>query len=103
MGRKGAKGLDPRAGHVPGARSAPWAENLGSDGRFLRPEELRARYAALGAGERPTIAYCGSSLTATHDLLALELAGIDGGRLYEGSWSHWSSDLTRQVATGATP
>jgi thiosulfate/3-mercaptopyruvate sulfurtransferase len=95
--------IDPRPGHVPGARSAPWADNLGRDGRFLPAEELRARYAALGAGERPTVAYCGSGLSATHDLLALELAGIGGGRLYEGSWSHWSSDPSRPVATGPSP
>jgi thiosulfate/3-mercaptopyruvate sulfurtransferase len=95
--------IDPRAGHIPGARSAPWSENLGPDGRFLPPVALRERYAALGATERPPIAYCGSSLTATHDLLALELAGIPGGRLYEGSWSHWSSDPNRPAATGAMP
>jgi len=95
--------IDPRAGHVPGAHSAPWAANLDGNGRFLPPEELRARYAELGAGERPTIAYCGSSLSATHDLLALELAGIGGARLYEGSWSDWSADPSRPVATGATP
>jgi thiosulfate/3-mercaptopyruvate sulfurtransferase len=95
--------IDPRAGHIPGAKSAPWSENLGPDGRFLPPLALRERYAALGATERPPIAYCGSSLTATHDLLALELAGIPGGRLYEGSWSHWSSDPDRPAATGATP
>ncbi len=95
--------IDPRAGHVPGAHSAPWADNLGSDGRLLPADELRARYVALGAGARPTVAYCGSSLSAAHDLLALELAGIGGARLYEGSWSHWSSDPSRPVATGATP
>ena len=95
--------IDPRAGHVPGAHSAPWAANLDGNGRFLPPGELRARYAELGAGKRPTIAYCGSSLSATHDLLALELAGIGGARLYEGSWSDWSSDPSRPVATGATP
>jgi thiosulfate/3-mercaptopyruvate sulfurtransferase len=95
--------IDARAGHIPGARSAPWAENLGEEGRFLPVAELRARYAEIGAGERPTIAYCGSSLSATHDLLALELAGIGGGLLYEGSWSHWSSDPSRPVATGPTP
>lgn len=95
--------IDPRAGHIPGARSAPWTENLGPDGRFLPADALRERYAALGAAERAPIAYCGSSLTATHDLLALELAGIPGGRLYEGSWSHWSSDPDRPAATGATP
>lgn len=93
--------IDPRAGHIPGAASAPWADNLGADGRFLPPERLRERYAALGAADRPVVAYCGSSLTATHDLLALELAGIGGARLYEGSWSHWSSDPSRPAAVGA--
>jgi len=92
--------IDPRAGHIPGASSAPWADNLGPDGRFLPPERLRDRYAALGAVDRPVVAYCGSSLTATHDLLAMELAGIGGARLYEGSWSHWSSDPSRPAATG---
>ncbi|MDQ3690803.1 MAG: sulfurtransferase [Chloroflexota bacterium] len=95
--------IDPRAGHIPGAVNAPFADNLGTDGRFLSPEALRDRYAALGAGGRPVVAYCGSSLSATHDLLALELAGIHGGRLYEGSWSDWSSDPSRPAATGATP
>lgn len=93
--------IDPRAGHIPGAASAPWADNLGPDGRFLPPERLRERYAALGAADRPVVAYCGSSLTATHDLLALEVAGLDGARLYEGSWSHWSSDPSRPTAVGA--
>lgn len=95
--------VDPRPGHVPGAVSAPYAGNLGPDGRFLPPDALRERYAALGATERPVVAYCGSSLSATHDLLALELAGIGGGRLYEGSWSDWSSDPRRPIATGPTP
>jgi thiosulfate/3-mercaptopyruvate sulfurtransferase len=95
--------VDPRPGHVPGALSVPWASNLGSDGRFLPPAELRRRYEALGVSERPTVAYCGSSLKATHDLLARELAGIRGARLYEGSWSHWSSDPGRPAATGPDP
>jgi thiosulfate/3-mercaptopyruvate sulfurtransferase len=95
--------IDPRAGHIPGAVSAPWSANLGTDGRFLDPRALRARYAALGAGERPVVAYCGSSLSATHDLLALELAGIGGARLYEGSWSDWSSDPERPIAVGPEP
>lgn len=95
--------IDPRPGHIPGAVSAPWSANLGPDGRFLAPGELHRRYAALGATERPVVAYCGSSLTATHDLLAMELAGIDGGHLYGGSWSHWSSDPARPAATGPTP
>ena len=95
--------IDPRAGHIPGAVSAPFAGNLGGDGRFLSLEDLRARYGQLGAADRPTVTYCGSSLSATHDLLAMELAGIAGGRLYEGSWSDWSSDPARPVATGGTP
>lgn len=95
--------IDPRAGHVPGALSAPWSGNLDGDGRFLPAAELRARYAALGADASPPIAYCGSSLSASHDLLALELAGIGGARLYEGSWSDWSSDPSRPVAVGPTP
>ena len=92
--------IDPRAVHIPGAASAPWADNLGPDGRFLPPDRLRERYAELGAADRPAVAYCGSSLAATHDLLALQLAGIDGARLYEGSWSHWSSDPSRPAAVG---
>ena len=95
--------IDPRPGHVPGAVSAPWSANLDDDGCFLSPRALRARYDALGAADRPVVAYCGSSLSATHDLLALELAGIDGARLYEGSWSHWSSDPSRPAAVGAEP
>ena len=95
--------IDPAAGHIPGAVSAPFSDNLGPDGRFRDPDDLRARYDALGAGERPVVAYCGSSLTATHDLLALELAGLGDARLYEGSWSHWSSDPGRPIATGPRP
>lgn len=95
--------VDPRPGHIPGAVSAPWSGNLDDEGRFLSPERLRQRYAALGAADRPIVAYCGSSLTATHDLLAMALAGIDGGRLYEGSWSHWSADPERPAAIGAAP
>jgi thiosulfate/3-mercaptopyruvate sulfurtransferase len=95
--------IDPRAGHIPGAVCAPHTGNLGRDGRFLPPDRLRERYAALGATDRPVVAYCGSSLSATHDLLAMELAGIDGARLYEGSWSHWSSDPSRPAARGEHP
>lgn len=87
--------IDPRPGHVPGARSAPWAGNLDSDGRFRPPEELRARFA------EPAIAYCGSGVTACHDLLAMHLAGMDDTRLYPGSWSQWGADASRPVETGA--
>jgi thiosulfate/3-mercaptopyruvate sulfurtransferase len=96
--------VDPRPGHIPGAVSAPWSGNLGPDGRFLAPDALRARYRHLGVdGSRPVVAYCGSSLTATHDLLAMELAGLGGAQLYEGSWSHWSSDPARPAAIGEEP
>ena len=95
--------VDPKAGHIPGAMSAPWSENLGPDGRFKSPEELRKRFAALGIGdENGAVAYCGSGVNATHDLLAMELAGIKNGRLYAGSWSDWSS-RDAAVATGKDP
>ena len=93
--------IDPRAGHVPGARSAPYAANLsgGPAPVFLPPAALRERYAALGAGRAVPIVYCGSGVTACHDLLALELAGLRG-RLYAGSWSEWASDPALPVETG---
>lgn len=95
--------VDPKAGHIPGALSAPWADNLGSDGRFKSPEDLRKRFAALGIGdEKGAVAYCGSGVNATHDLLAMELAGIKNGRLYAGSWSDWSS-RDAPIATGNNP
>jgi thiosulfate/3-mercaptopyruvate sulfurtransferase len=92
--------VDPKAGHVPGAVSAPTGDNLAPDGRFRSPEELRERFAALGAdGTRPVAAYCGSGVTAAHELAALAVAGIDA-TLYPGSWSQWSNQ-DRPVATGA--
>lgn len=95
--------VDPRPGHLPGAISVPWSDNLDAGGRLRPMHELHQRYAAAGAGERPVIAYCGSGVTAALDLLALELAGIGGGRLYAGSWSDWCSDARRPAATGPTP
>ena len=93
--------IDPRAGHIPGAVSAPTGENLGPDGRFRSAEELRARFAALGAVEgRPVGSYCGSGVTAAHQAAALAIAGFDSV-LYPGSWSQWSHDPDRPVATGA--
>lgn len=95
--------VDARAGHIPGALNAPWSDNLDDAGRFRPAEQLRERYEALGAGHAPVVASCGSGITAAHDLLAMELAGLGEGRLYEGSWSDWSSDPDRPVATGAAP
>jgi thiosulfate/3-mercaptopyruvate sulfurtransferase len=93
--------IDPRAGHIPGATSAPFTGNLSKDAVpvFLPPAALRDRYTALGAGREEPIVYCGSGVTACHDLLALHLAGLRG-RLYAGSWSEWSSDPSLPVETG---
>jgi thiosulfate/3-mercaptopyruvate sulfurtransferase len=95
--------VDPKAGHIPGALSAPFTENLDRDGRFKPSAELRARFAALGADtERGAVAYCGSGVNACHHLLAMEVAGLRGARLYEGSWSDWSHH-DAPVATGPHP
>ncbi len=83
--------MDPKAGHIPGAASAPTTENLAADGRFLEASELRERFAALGAdGSRPVGVYCGSGVSAAHEIVALRLAGVDAA-LYPGSWSQWSN------------
>jgi thiosulfate/3-mercaptopyruvate sulfurtransferase len=94
----GDPAIDPRPGHVPGALSAPWAGNLGEDGRFRPAEQLRERFAA--AADRPAIAYCGSGVTACHDLLALEVAGVAQTALYPGSWSQWGADPARPAELG---
>jgi thiosulfate/3-mercaptopyruvate sulfurtransferase len=95
--------VDPVAGHVPGARSAPAAGNLAPDGRLRPRDELRARFAALGVrGDLPVGAYCGSGVVAANEVLALEVAGHRAA-LYAGSWSHWITDPGRQVATGEEP
>ncbi len=92
--------IDPVAGHIPGARSAPTTDNLGADGRFRPPAELRSRFAALGVDPAaPVGVYCGSGVTAAHEVLALALAGVEAV-LYPGSWSEWVADPSRPVATG---
>lgn len=94
--------VDSRPGHIPGARNAPTSANLDDQGRFKPAQELRALYEGLGveAGTAPVV-YCGSGVTACHDLIALELAGVAAARLYPGSWSQWSADPSRAVETGA--
>jgi thiosulfate/3-mercaptopyruvate sulfurtransferase len=86
--------LDPRAGHIPGAASVPCRENVDAAGKLLPPADLRARFGVDDAAA--VIAYCGSGVTACHNLLAMEQAGLgDGGRLFPGSWSQWSRDPAR--------
>ncbi|MFF2388102.1 sulfurtransferase [Agromyces sp. NPDC058104] len=93
--------IDPRAGHIPGARSAPSGGSLDESGRFLPADELRERFAALGAEPGVAVgAYCGSGVTAAHAVAALAIAGIDAA-LYPGSWSQWSREEGRPVATGS--
>lgn len=94
--------LDPVAGHIPGAQCAVFTDNLGNDGRFLPAEQLRARFDAL-RGARPVeelVAYCGSGVTACHNLFAMSLAGYPLAPLYAGSWSEWVTDPARPVAIG---
>ena len=95
--------IDPVAGHIPGARNHPFLRNVDSRGRFVPAGELRERLqATLGdAATIQTIAMCGSGVTACHNLLALEVAGLPGARLYAGSWSEWIRDRDRPVARGA--
>jgi thiosulfate/3-mercaptopyruvate sulfurtransferase len=92
--------LDPVAGHIPTARSRPYADNLTDDGFFLPTAELAELYADV-AGD--VVAYCGSGVTACHTLLAMEVAGVGDGMLYAGSWSGWISDPTRPQAVGSDP
>lgn len=95
--------IDPVAGHIPGAVSAPTDQNAGPDGRLLPAGELAGRFRRLGVeGPAPVGVYCGSGVSAAHQLLALTVAGIDAA-LYVGSWSEWTADGTRPVATGAAP
>ena len=92
--------VDPRSGHIPGARSLPARDHVGADGRLLDRETLRARFAVVGieAGT-PVVSYCGSGVTSCHNLLVMEHAGLGHGRLYPGSWSQWSRDPKRKVET----
>jgi thiosulfate/3-mercaptopyruvate sulfurtransferase len=94
--------LDAKAGHIPGARNYFFQRNLADDKTFRPSEDLRADWLMLLAGTPPdqAVMYCGSGVTACHNLLALEHAGLPGARLYPGSWSEWSSSPSRPIATG---
>lgn len=95
--------VDPRAGHIPGAVSAPTSDNLGPDGRFLPADALRRRFSELGVTEGvQTAVYCGSGVTAAHEVAALEIAGYRAA-LYPGSFSEWSNNPGNLVVTGAEP
>lgn len=97
--------IDMKAGHIPGAVSAPWSDNLDpATGLFLPPEALAERFEGLGAqGGESSIVQCGSGITALHDALAMRIAGLEMPLLYVGSWSDWISDPGRPVATGDEP
>lgn len=94
--------IDPVAGHIPGAQCAAFSANLDSDGRFLPAEQLKQRFAEQLKGRSPDelVAYCGSGVTACHNVFALSLAGYPLGKLYAGSWSEWINDPARGIATG---
>ena len=95
--------IDPRAGHIPGAISAPTSENVDGSGRFLPPDSLRRRFESLGVRDgRQVAVYCGSGVTAAHEVAALEIAGF-AAALYPGSFSEWSNHPDLPVATGAEP
>ncbi|MFL6653902.1 MAG: sulfurtransferase [Sulfurifustis sp.] len=95
--------IDPVAGHIPGAVNRPFRENLTGDGRFKPAAQLREEFAALLPRQpaENVVAYCGSGVTACHNLLALEHAGLHGARLYAGSWSEWCAQPQRPIATGS--
>jgi thiosulfate/3-mercaptopyruvate sulfurtransferase len=97
--------LDKVAGHIPGTLNSPFEDNLDMRGNFLRAEELRALYESLLHGTAPqdVVHMCGSGVTACHNLLALEIAGMPGGKLYVGSWSEWITDPSRPIATRGMP
>jgi thiosulfate/3-mercaptopyruvate sulfurtransferase len=93
--------VDPRPGHIPGARNAPFAFHTTETGRWRTPAELATHFADLGVQPgQPVGAYCGSGVTAASVVLALELAGLGPAALYPGSWSHWCTDPSRPAATG---
>lgn len=96
--------VDPVAGHIPGALNRFWKDNLAADGRFKSAADLRAEFDRLlgGTPAAQVVHQCGSGVSACHNLVAMEIAGLSGGRLYPGSWSEWCADPARPIATGPT-
>jgi len=94
--------IDPVAGHIPGAKNRPFKDNLEASGRFKPQATLRAEFEALLGETRPeqVVHQCGSGVSAAHNLLAMEVAGLDGSRLYPGSWSEWCADASRPITRG---
>ncbi|MBK8063734.1 MAG: sulfurtransferase [Betaproteobacteria bacterium] len=97
--------IDPVGGHIPGALNRPYVQNLDAEGCFKKPEVLAAEYAALLGNRTPAqiVHQCGSGVSACHNIIAMELAGLSGSRLYPGSWSEWCKDPARPMATGPNP
>jgi thiosulfate/3-mercaptopyruvate sulfurtransferase len=100
-----AETVDPVGGHIPGAINRFWKSNINADGSFKSAAVLRAEFEALLAGRKPAevIQQCGSGVTACHNLVAMEMAGLPGSKLYPGSWSEWSADPARPMAKGSGP
>lgn len=92
--------IDPVAGHIPGALNRPFKTNFNERGIFKSPDELRAEFAQLGVEPRRLVHQCGSGVSSAVNLLAMEIAGVQGSRLYPGSWSEWIADPARPIATG---
>ncbi|HEY4374919.1 MAG TPA: sulfurtransferase [Burkholderiales bacterium] len=97
--------IDPVGGHIPGAVNRFWKANVNADGTFKPAAQLRAEFETLLAGKAPTevIQQCGSGVTALHNFVAMEIAGLSGSRLYPGSWSEWCADPKRPMAKGSQP
>lgn len=94
--------IDKQAGHVPGALNFPCTENLDAGGYFLPTAQLRARFESIARAATQPISMCGSGVTACHNILAMEVAGIEGARLYPGSWSEWITDPQRPIVKADT-
>lgn len=97
-----AEPIDPVAGHIPGAKNRPFSQNLGADGKLVPAAQLREQFQALLGGRDPSevVHSCGSGVSAIANLIAMEVAGLSGSRLYPGSWSEWSADPSRPVEKG---